>query len=484
MRIALIYAAIGTVETVLMNKHQGNVSIIMVLVLPIIIFILMAAVEFSRHSTLKMRLQHASDNALALIAREGAYVTQDEARYLAQTMMAYNLPIGLRDSDIKRTSDIKVNISPLNNAENISLTTQLSGELVSQWLLPISMNSYSEIQRYFQKKETVLVLDASRSMSNSASGGVKPVDMMREILPDFIDRSLAPENLPQDHLLAFVPYSTNVNLGFDYKDTLITQRSREVPQYLSPLVKHYGYGKDFLSRRGVEGRREGACVHRKKNANDSPVQQLGRYSGQANGFDLLIYHTQEKKSLFDLGDAINRANNNQIPKYLLPVIQVYGQFRVETAAGCPSMPITALTSDRDLLSERAGMYWATHNTGGDEGVIWGWRILNEHWKKAWLGQDKRIKDSLRTMIFFTDGFNNEGTTDISYFKNLCEAIATDNIKIQVVLFDQGIKKQEIEAYKVCAESSGGSLHYFTSLNRLKPTFSKLAIRQYKIRFNH
>lgn len=152
--------------------------------------------------------------------------------------------------------------------------------------------------------EYVLVLDASSSMSGDPLAKIKG-GLERFLENAFGQDGADPDNDPNVRV-SMVEFSENVNVGARYRDELITKKSQKVPGKKSKrqagylVSKAFGY-KNYLSKKGPEASRGGACVARKSDRNGLIPMESGnklspRYAkllenppkSEADKFDLLI----------------------------------------------------------------------------------------------------------------------------------------------------------------------------------------------------
>ncbi len=414
---------------------------------------------------------------------------EDEAQYLARTFVVYNLPIGIRSDALKNRGDLSLTIGDLGYEENLFLKIEQETQPITTVLPAFTSSVEKRLIRQIEPMETVLVLDASRSMSDKIGGGLKPSVLMPTILDDFVESLTGEQIVAEDHHIGFVPYSGYVNIGEAYQDRLITPSSRTIPPSLAAVAAQYGYANDFLNPLGVEGQRDGACVKRKID-NTSMLNQILDLPANANqGFDLLVYHPDEPLSEPDLKDEINRANSGRVPTHLLPITQTHsnGSY-IGTAGACPSMALHEVSGQTVSLRERTRQYYATHTTGGDQGLIWALRLLDNSWKNSvWRDPGFDLTDPKQRIVLFTDGRNNVGLEDDAFIQLLqhsCSIMVANEIKLDVILFDQGISAEERQQYEQCSQITGGRYHYVLGddLGALQLFFARMSIRQYKIRF--
>ena len=149
----------------------------------------------------------------------------------------------------------------------------------------IRKGSTFRVERRRIPTEYVLVLDASGSMEYR-------IDKIREGLSKFAAAAFGQDGEDEDNdsniSVSIVEYSQNVNVGSRYADDLITRKSRKVPSRRSNrrigylVSKQFGY-RDYLSSKGPEASRGGACVSRKFKRNNRrlvPLESGDRISSE------------------------------------------------------------------------------------------------------------------------------------------------------------------------------------------------------------
>ncbi|MEZ9232454.1 hypothetical protein AB4259_15360 [Vibrio amylolyticus] len=479
---------VTTLNKSLQHQKGSSIGLFLFSVTLIMVFFLVS-ISAIRFTTLQTRLHHAADNALALIAREGLAVDDEEAQYLARTFVIYNLPIGIRSDALKNRNDLSITIGELGYEKNLYLSIEQAPKPITKMMPTFSARVEKRLIREIQTMETVLSLDLSRSMSDKIGGGLKPSVLMPGILDDFIESLTGEQIISEDHHIGLVPFSGYINVGQEYQNQLVTPLSRQIQPELRHVASEHGYGQDFLHNFGVEGRRDGACI--KRNITDTSMigDILDVPMNPSQGFDLLVYHNYEPLSEANLRREIIQANSGRVPEHLLPFEQTHSDGHyIGTAGACPSMALHEVSGRTESLREMAKKYYATHTTGGDQGLIWAWRMLDSGWKNAvWKDPGHTLDDPKQRIILFTDGKNNVGLQDDDYtrlLENVCLTLATDEIKVDVILFDQGISQEEIAQYKACSAITGGRYHYVLGddLGALQLFFARMGIRQYKIRF--
>jgi len=471
------------------NKQHGSGSVLLVTFIVLMMVMFFAAISATRLVTMQTRLNHSVDAALALVAREGVGVTEAEGQYLVTTFIINNSPVGIRDRSVKTAKQVSVSLSNLGYNEQLSLSASIPIQPFIKGVPELSAQVTRQLIRAYPPTETVLSLDLSSSMSSKKGGGQKPSDIMPDILNDFIDSATGEVDVSKDHHIGLVPYSGYVNVGKAFQDRLITPSSRKIPDSLRPTARLHGYDGDFLHSLGVEGKRDGACVARKSYRLTNPNDILRVPNSARQGFELVVNYPGSEFNN-DLREFLIDLNSGLTPDHMLPFIQ-YGPRENEfigTNGSCPSMALMPITDDTYALKERANDYYPTHSTGGDEGVIWAWRLMDANWRSAiWPKVNQKLITPKRRIIMFSDGQNNEGVIKqdfLTLLNTMCLALQEDSIKMDAVIFDQGVKREERQAYKRCTEMTGGAFHYVDGddLAALRMFFARLGIRQYQVRY--
>ncbi|SON49949.1 Tad domain-containing protein [Vibrio tapetis] len=472
-----------------LSKQQGSGTVLMVTFVILMMVMFFVSISATRLVTMQTRLNHSVDAALALVAREGVAVTEAEGQYLVRTFIINNSPVGIRDQAVKTAKQVSINLSNLGYSEQLRLNVSLPIQPFVKDVPVLSAQVSRELLRQYPSTETVLSLDLSSSMSSKLGGGKKPSEIMPDILNDFIDSLTGEVAISKDHHIGLVPYSGYVNVGKAFQDRLITPQSRRVPEGVRPTARMHGYDGDFLHRLGVEGKRSGACVARKPYKLNNPNDILRVPNSARQGFELVINYPGSPFNN-DLRQFLIDLNSGFTPDHMLPFIQKgpkLGEF-IGSNGSCPSMALMPITDDTLALKDRADDYYPTHVTGGDEGVIWAWRLLDPKWRSTiWPKVNQALKAPKRRVIMFTDGANNKGVTKkrfVTLLSTMCRSLHKQGIKMDAVIFDQGVKRDELQAYRQCAALTGGTFNYVKGddLGALRMFFARLAIRQYQVRY--
>ena len=234
-------------------QHQGGTIAIMgALLLAPVITMLTISVEVTRYLTKQTRLVQAQASAAYAIAKEGRPATTAQHDSLMNAYILTNLS-AVRDSGDKITN-------------KCTMVTQDSNRIISRFepksifdrildvTLPVALTESQVVaERAFKPLELVIVIDGSSSVS-----AILPE--LKEGAARIIDDVMGVSD--NNTYISLIAYSGYVNIGWEYKDVLITPESRR-PWTASQraLTAQYGFD-DLLDPQGPEGKREGACVLR------------------------------------------------------------------------------------------------------------------------------------------------------------------------------------------------------------------------------
>lgn len=190
---------------------RGNVAMLFGLALPVLLMIVVGAIDINRASTAKVTLQDALD-AATLAAARSQYTSQVDiqrvgmdalranlANYPGLTLIEDETTFALQDNKIV-VADARVEVATL--VANIFLPPY--GQILDDYL---PMGAHAEVNRSSRNIEVSLVLDITGSMS-----GQRIVDL-KAAAKDLVDLIVQPVQSPFYSKVALVPYSNAVNPG-------------------------------------------------------------------------------------------------------------------------------------------------------------------------------------------------------------------------------------------------------------------------------
>lgn len=190
---------------------RGNVAMMFGLALPVLLMIVVGAIDINRVSTARVTLQDALD-AATLAAARSPYTAQDDIRRVGMDALRANLEnySGLTLLEDETTfvlvdeqvvvADARVKVKTL--VANIFLPPY--GQLLDDYM-PIG--THAEVNRSTKDIEVALVLDITGSM-----GGSRLTDL-KSAANDLVDLVVQDDQRVNRTRMALVPYSMGVNPG-------------------------------------------------------------------------------------------------------------------------------------------------------------------------------------------------------------------------------------------------------------------------------
>lgn len=189
----------------------GNVAMMFGLALPVLLMIVVGAIDINRASTAKVTLQDALD-AATLAAARSQYTTQVDIQRVGMDALRANLQNypGLTLLEDETTFVLQNNKIVVADAR-VKVKTLVAhiilppyGQILDDYL-PIG--THAEVNRSSRNIEVSLVLDITGSMS-----GQRIVDL-KAAAKDLVDLIVQPVQTPYYSKVALVPYSNAVNPG-------------------------------------------------------------------------------------------------------------------------------------------------------------------------------------------------------------------------------------------------------------------------------
>lgn len=193
------------------DDARGNVAMMFGLALPVLLMIVVGAIDINRASTAKVTLQDALD-AATLAAARSSYTAQEDIQRVGMDALRANLrsypSIRLNEEDTTFTlqddeiviGDARAEVKTL--VANVFLPPY--GQLLDDYL-PIG--THAEVNRSTKDIEVSLVLDITGSM-----GGSRLTDL-KSAANDLVDLVVQDDQRINRTRMALVPYSMGVNPG-------------------------------------------------------------------------------------------------------------------------------------------------------------------------------------------------------------------------------------------------------------------------------
>lgn len=239
----------------ILGDTRGAIAIMGGLLLAPVITMMAIGIQLTDSVTKQTRLLQAMTSAAYAIAKEGEGTDAADKDKLLNGYINANIA-AINESEDKITLK-RVSVDVRTERILASYTPKSVFKKLFDVALP---HTFKETQvtalRKFKPMELVIIIDGSSSVS-----AILP--QLREGAARVVDEvfSVTKENT----YISLVAYSNYVNIGWEYKDKLITPESRKIyykEQRMALL--ELGLDNDLLSPNGPEGVRQGACVLRPK----------------------------------------------------------------------------------------------------------------------------------------------------------------------------------------------------------------------------
>ncbi len=232
--------------------ERGGIAVAAGLLLLPIIAANVVAVHCAQVLTRETRVVQAQAATVCAMAREGNAASAAALNALMNGFMAENLRA------VRRSGDIATHSRRFAGEDKERIVTRYTPDsLVESFLgenLPLSFTEGQvTAERSFKPLELVIVMDGSDSVRSVHH-------LLREGVERVVDEVMGVSD--ENTYISLIAYSGYVNIGWEYKERLITPESRRI-YYPEQRVMAQAYGiDDLLDPRGPEGVREGACVAR------------------------------------------------------------------------------------------------------------------------------------------------------------------------------------------------------------------------------
>ncbi|MCB1457792.1 MAG: TadE/TadG family protein [Nitratireductor sp.] len=383
------------------QSRNGNFAITFALVLTPIMLCAGAAVDYSRISDTRTRMQDAADTA-ALTAAIERNKSKSERKQIARDMFDANY----NGTDIRKFS---VDFDSDQVTVRVKTTLNMSLMRIAGYKnIDVAVESSANLD--MSELEVALVLDISGSMLNSLPDGTSRIDALRQASLKLVDSLEKKANGKSK--IAVVPFTMNVNIG--------TSNSSMATGTNDPLFA----GSKWLG-----------CVQEDKppyHIADKPKSKLQAYiwppapdgttasggfcKNRSNGTNTGYANLEEASNLSSKSAYFDGPNRN-----------------------CVRFPIEPLT---DRFNDVRNTLNALESHGNDgtiiaPGVTWGLRVLSPAWPfkegNAW------NKNNYKYMIVITDGAQ---TTEIEYQDQTCNTATNsgDPYEFDPANFGMGGKK--------------------------------------------
>lgn len=386
-------------------QDSGAVAIMAALVLPVLLLMTAAMMDYTNAQRLRSASAASLDAALLAAAREFSIGDLEEAdiesfvnEYFEANMIGKNL-----DAASIGTVSASYNDDTGRIAGSVSAT---SNAVFTQILNPdgVAVGVDAEVAVSLLNIELALVLDVTGSMRE---------DKLRALqsAADELVEALMPQGSSADVRISLVPYSDLVNVG--------------------------GFELDITGYSSGE-----SCVYeRRGRLAFSDVAPIGRLPGAPVDDDGIANYPPN-------GDGWRTAKSTPA-----------NDRRNFRGFICDNPEILPLTSDSQQLATRIDDFTANGWTAGHIGIQWGWYTLSPEYAGIWptdaTPAPYQDDETLKVMVVMTDGafntwYEGERRTSFRQGDRLCDAIKASGIQVYTVGFMTG--RSEENFLRDCAST--------------------------------
>jgi Flp pilus assembly protein TadG len=228
------------------SKHDGgNTAMVFTLSFIPVIFAAGSAIDYSRASNLRGKLQVATDGALLSLCQASPSLSKDQLQAMAQKYVQAYVPEGgiTLDPLVVSTSPRAITLKAYANYE--TTFARISG---FNSMALSATGSCSAEERFF---EIALAVDTTGSMANS-SGSVSKIEALRQAAKDFVDFVGTNASLAGHTKVSLVPFSAAVAVDpATYRNaTWIDQTGKSSLHWnnLDPATTGYKSRLDFFTK--------------------------------------------------------------------------------------------------------------------------------------------------------------------------------------------------------------------------------------------
>jgi Flp pilus assembly protein TadG len=326
------------------RREDGAVAVQFAMVLLPMAVMVFGALDVSRASAAKMRLQDALDAATLAAARSPA-TTDAELQAVGEAVLAADLTA---TEAVLRSSSFRLDGSKVVATAQASMTTVVA----NLWREgDMTIGAESEVTRASNNIEVALALDVTGSMS-----GQKIADL-KTAAKDLVDLVVQDQQSPFYTKLALAPYSAAVNVGA-YADSI----------------------------RGAYT--AGTCT--------TPGCASYKFTNASGG-----------TKTFAISTCVTERTGTNAFTDAAPSSTFLGRNYPAGGNPCLTSTIMPLSTDKAALKSRIDGLTAAGSTAGHLGLAWGWYLVSPNFASLWptasqpaaYGADKLLK----VVVLMTDG---------------------------------------------------------------------------------
>ncbi len=415
----------------MIRGENGNVLVLIGVSLFLIVMVIGAAVDMTRAQTLRMRLSSALDAAglaAAAVANTpgAAYVNGSNIDYNgwvqeeAQRYFTVEFPSGTLGATHVNISAIICNTGTDPTCSNLNTITLQATAMQKPIFMSIfgisnlSVVANSQVTRSSngQGLELVLAMDNTGSMSDTLSDGTTKITDLQNVAVQLLDTIYGSGDTVSGVYVGVVPFSQEVNINGAY-----------LSNWMDISDPNFGQFDNADTGGSWQG-----CVFARQLSFDT--FDITDAPPSAGAFDRYIWPSGITAVP---GYIINQWINTPSPlTYNTPFSNVGNG--PSPNYECPQQAIQTMSASKTTVKNAiAGMY-PSGDTLLPIGLAWAWRLLSPNWRGWWnsaemslhnLPLDYTAQDSVKVVVFLTDGTNHFQSVNYNAYKLLSnfEAIA-------------------------------------------------------------
>ena len=426
-------------------RHEGgSTAIVFALTLIPIVFAAGAALDYTRASDLRTKLQVATDSTLLSLCQASTTLTADDLHAMAKKAVAAFVPSATVDRPVVATDPRKITLT--TRASYDTTFARVSG--ITTMDLSATGGCSAE-ERFF---EIALALDTTGSMAAS-SGSMSKIDALKKAATDFINFTETYPTLKGRTKVALVPFSAAVavdpatyrnapwvdqggksSLHWANLDPTGTGLKSRLDAFTKLRSAYLGWDwagcfESLPYPLNTQDGKPDALV-----STDSLYVPMFAPDEAGSGGSTSHTETSSGRTQYTANSYISDRNNlagcdtnppddktrmRRGCKYLSPQ-------GVTTSSGrgpnymCRSRPLTRLTDSTSTLKREIGYLDANGNTNIHEGLLWGWRTLSPD-SVFGDGVPYGQKNTTKVLILMTDGMNTWGAASNTLLKSIYSA---------------------------------------------------------------
>ena len=327
-----------------MRREDGAVAIQFAVALVPMMVMIFGAVDVSRASGEKMRLQDALDAATLAAARSTA-ITDADLKIVADKVLVADLAAS---KAVLGASSFHLEGTKIIATAQATMSTSVSGLWMDG---DMTIGAQSEVTRSSNNIEVALALDVTGSMA-----GTKITDL-KSAAKDLVDLVVQDQQTPYYTKLAIVPYSAAVNVG--------------------------GYA---ASVRGTYS--TGTCT--------TPGCASYKFTNASGSL-----------KTFAISTCVSERTGSNAFNDVAPSTTLLGRNYPASGNPCLTSTIMPLSTDRAAIKSSIDGLSAAGSTAGHIGLAWGWYMVSPNFASLWptesrpaaYGTDKLLK----VVVLMTDG---------------------------------------------------------------------------------